>query len=295
MPWILSGAAVAAMIAVVVMVAPVRVWAQQFLSLFRVQHIAVLDLDPASLPKNPDTPQFNQALGKALSDQVTVTEKPLQPVVVADGAAASKLTGFQVRLLANSAARKLSVENESAVQMKLNRDRLQSILDEAGRRDLQVPASVDGGTLAVRIPASIGVQYGDCSEQERQAASSAGRTAEACIRVMEMPSPVVSVPAGIDPAQIAEVMLEFIGMKPDEARAYTQTIDWTSTLVLPMLRGSSSYKKVIINGNEGLLIRLSRARRLNDFELIWVDEGILYGINGSGDDSYALDLASQLQ
>jgi hypothetical protein len=105
----------------------------------------------------------------------------------------------------------------------------------------------------------------------------------------------VSVPAGIDPAQIAEVVLEFIGMKPDEARAYTQTVDWTSTLVLPLMRGSSSYKKVIINGNEGLLIRPSNTRRLNDFDLVWVDEGILYGIRGTGDDRYALDLASQLQ
>ena len=48
--------------------------------------------------------------------------------------------------------------------MKLDRDRIQSILDEAGRSDLQIPSSVDGATVGVRVPAGVMAFYGNCGD-----------------------------------------------------------------------------------------------------------------------------------
>ena len=50
------------------------------------------------------------------------------------------------------------------MHMKLDRDRIQSILDEAGHSDLKIPASVDGATIGVRVPAGVMAFYGNCGD-----------------------------------------------------------------------------------------------------------------------------------
>jgi hypothetical protein len=72
-------------------------------------------------------------------------------------------------------------------------------------------------------------------------------------------------------------------------------VDWTSTLVLPTIRGKSSYEQVHINGNEGALLRPTGQGQADHFSLIWVDDGILHALNGRGDDTTAINLASQLE
>ena len=63
-----------------------------------------------------------------------------------------------------------------------------------------------------------------------------------CISLVELPSPIVSAPQEIDPAQIAQVALQFLGMNANDAASFTQTVDWTSTLVLPVIRGKSTVR-----------------------------------------------------
>lgn len=282
-----AGAIAAACLIVVFTMAPVRLWAEQLLSIFRVQHIAVLDLDQPEFSQNPNGPQFNEKMGKALSDQITVTQKPTRPEEVADQAAAERLAGFHVRLIDGRTPAKLTVVSGAAMSMKLNQERLQGILDEAGRGDIQIPSAVEGATIAVRIPASVTAEYGECGGMER-----AGR--ESCLYLLQIPSPVVSAPPQIDPAELAQVALEVAGMKPEAARAYTQTIDWASTLVLPMPRGFATNQQVRINGNEGLLLRFNKPRSDDHFVLVWLDNGIVYSLAGRGDDAIALNLAEDL-
>jgi hypothetical protein len=71
-------------------------------------------------------------------------------------------------------------------------------------------------------------------------------------------------------------------------------VDWTSTLVLPVVRGQSSYEQVSVNGNDGVLLRHQNQQRASSFTLMWVGDGIVYALNGTGDDTTALNLASQL-
>jgi hypothetical protein len=187
--------------------------------------------------------------------------------------------------------------------MKLDRDRLQSILDEAGRNDLQIPESVNGAVLGVHVPAGILAFYGNCGEV---AESAQGKIEErpgqpgqwgddTCVTLTELRSPSVSAPQQLDPAQIAQVALRFMGMSANDAASFTQTVDWTSTLVLPVVRGESSYEKVQVGGNEGVLLRPGRREPNDHFNLMWVDSGVLYSLTGTGDDTTALNLASQLE
>ena len=249
----LAGAVLGAVAIVLVFtVAPVRAWAESLLGIFRVERFTVLEIDPYAFKGNglQNNQLLNQAVSRVLSDEVTVTQKPQKPQPVADAAAASKAAGFAVQLLPGETPSALLVESGAGMQMKLNRDRIQSILDEAGRSDLQIPASVDGATVGVRVPSGVMAFYGNCGKVGSEmvfytsnGGGKAGKEADdSCISLIELPSPVVSAPQEIDPAQIAQVALQFMGMNANDAANFTQTVDWTSTLVLPVERGKTKYR-----------------------------------------------------
>ncbi len=296
-----AGLAIASLV-VVLTVAPVRAWAQSLLAVFRVEHFTILELDGSANAGLQNNQMLNQQFGRILSDEVTVTQAPQKPQPITDPATASKLAGFDVKLLTSREPTALALENGAAAQMKLDRDRLQSILDEAGRGDLRIPASADGATFGFRIPSGVISMYGNCGDS---AANLMGKTQPAghtpvpsdatCIRLMQLPSPTVSAPAEIDPAQLAQVALQLVGMSANDAANFTQTVDWTTTLVLPVLRGQSSYEQLPVNGNEGVLLRHKRAGPSDSFTLMWVDSGIVYGLSATGDDTTALNLAGELQ
>jgi hypothetical protein len=130
------------------------------------------------------------------------------------------------------------------------------------------------------------VSTGDKSDQQADAT---------CVSLLELPSPIVSAPQEIDPAQIAQIALQFLGMSANDAANFTQTVDWTSTLVLPVVRGESKYEQVHVNGNEGALLRSANQRQSDHFSLMWVANGIVFALNGTGDDTTAINLASQLE
>ena len=308
----LAGATLGAIAVVLVLtVAPVRAWAESLLGIFRVEHFTVLEIDPSALKGNAlqNNQLLNQTISRVLSDEVTVTQKPQKPQPVADAAAASKAVGFAVQLLPGETPSGMLVESGAGMQLKLNRDRIQSILDEAGRSDLQIPASVDGATVGVRVPAGVMAFYGNCGDAASgmvfyssggggKATKEAKEVKDAdasCISLIELPSPVVSAPQEIDPAQIAQVALQFMGMNAYDAANFTQTVDWTSTLVLPVERGKTKYEQVHINGNEAALIRPTNQGPSGHYSLMWVDNGIVFGLGGTGDDTTAINLASQLQ
>ena len=304
-----GGVAVAALV-LVLTVAPVRAWAESLLAIFRVQRVTVLEIDPATMKNNglENNELLNQAISRVLSDEVTVTQKPQRPRLIADVAMASNDAGFTVRLLPDKTPSSLLLESGAAMQMKLNRDRIQSILNEAGRSDLQIPESVDGATVGVRVPAGVMAFYGNCGDVASRLTSppaakhapSSDQTSvphadATCVRLVELPSPIVSAPQQIDPAQIAQVALQFLGMSANDAANFTQTVDWTSTLVLPVVRGQSKYEQVHVNGDEAALLRPANQNQSDHFSLMWVDNGIVFALNGTGDDATAVNLASQLQ
>ena len=304
-----GGLAVVAVV-LVLTVAPVRAWAESLLSIFRVQRVTVLEIDPATMRNNglENNQLLNQTISRVLSDEVTVTQKPQRPQLITDAALASNDAGFTVRLLPDKTPSSLLLESGAAMQMKLNRDRIQSILNEAGRSDLQIPESVDGATVGVRVPAGVMALYGNCGDVASRMTSpavpkhgpnsdgaSAPHADATCVSLIQLPSPIVSAPQQIDPAQIAQVALQFLGMSANDAANFTQTVDWTSTLVLPVVRGQSKYEQVHVNGNEAALLRPANQKQSGHFSLMWVDNGIVFALNGTGDDATAVNLASQLQ
>jgi hypothetical protein len=115
-----------------------------------------------------------------------------------------------------------------------------------------------------------------------------------CTSLMEMPSPTIQAPAGLNVEQIGEAFLQVMGMNKEEAAQFAKNVDWTTTLVVPIPRYETTYREVPVDGVSGTLIQ--RANGLpRQYMLVWVKDGILYALTGPGDTSTALRIAEAMQ
>jgi hypothetical protein len=268
-----------------------RSLAERFLATLRIERVQAVRLDLSDPDGNRP---LQQMLSQMLSDKVVVTvdEKPQHFTTSAD---AGQLAGFHVRLLgARTDAPAFTVEGQHSFQMTIDRARLQDIFDQSGRPDLLLPATLDGAMVSVQIPRSVRLEYGNCPHgigEEDARRESTGWSD--CLALQEAPSPLVNLPSDLNIQQLAEIGFQLAGMSATEARELCQTIDWKSTLVLPIPRFVGSYRLVEVNGAQGTLIKDS-GRRGPGYVLIWVKDGIIYCLAGQGDSSKAVTLANSL-
>jgi hypothetical protein len=157
---------------------------------------------------------------------------------------------------------------------------------------------VDGADISVTIPASASAAYGTCPKPEADSSESEDteRRYPDCVILAQIPSPSVNAPADLDINQLARIGLEFTGMSAEEAAAFTSTVDWTSTLVVPIPSNAAEYEQVTVDGVTGTLIqRRSREGEASTFALLWVKDGIIYAISGRGANSeLAIEMANSL-
>lgn len=304
-------AAVALVITILVNVNPARVWAQRILAMLRVQKIQVITIDPTTLMSSsePDSRPY-KLINQFIADNVVVTMDPGKPNIVSSVRSAAQLAGYPILTIGSlGAPRSIEVNGETAFQTTINRDRVATLLDEIGRSDIQIPEAANGALIAVHIPKTVISLYGDCpvrnkyltSDRQSRAEALAGRKMERmanikdqnCTYLIQAPSPTVSVPPDLNMSDIAEAALELAGMSPAEARSFCQTVDWSSTLVVPIPRNSSSYETVTVDGVEGTLITETLSQG-NRYSLLWIKNGVIHSLAGHGNSSDALSLAASL-
>lgn len=303
-PLIRYGVSIVLILTLILAIPGTRALASEFLNLFRVQQVTVVPVDFTGME------QLNGAVGnnisQLISQSITMTQKPGDPILAKDAQEASQLTGFNVRVPSTTTPTQINVMKGTAFTVTIDRAKAQALLDEAGRSDLILPETIDGAEISVNIPASASLAFGTCpspsneSEAEREmqremtTSGSPGRVYKDCIILAQIPSPEVSAPAGVNVAQLAQIGLEFTGMSSEQAKAFTDTVDWTSTLVVPIPKNAATYEQVPVDGVTGTLIQ----RPTDDapqFALLWVKDGIIYTIGGLGTNSEkALEIANSL-
>lgn len=296
----------AVMIAIFAGVGPVRLWAQKVLAMLRVQKIAVVTIDPSTLMKsnNEVDSQPYKLINQFLTDNVVVTMKAGKTGNFSSVNKAAQMAGYPIRVIGDlGTPQNVLVSGETAFQMTVNRDRLETLLNEIGRSDIQIPESVDGALIAVHIPKISVSRYGDCPaprESGTDNPQSQAKTPRAqqmypnCVLLVQAPSPTISVPPDLNMSEIAEAALELVGMNSSEAHSFCQTIDWSSTLVVPVPRNLNSYESVTVDGVEGTLIT-ETSPQVNRYSLLWVKNGMIHSLVGEGSSSDALNLAASLQ
>lgn len=325
------GLTLVVLLALVLSVPATRAWAGEFLGIFRVQRVVTIPVDSTGFDQLTDNPTLSKQIGQLMSSSVTVAQNPGAPVHVSSAEEASQKTGFTVRLPkqgVNPDALSLTVQGASAYTVKVDRAKAQAVLDEAGRKDLVLPQSLDGADLSIQVPASARAAYGVCpsedsatgitgnnqklqqglSNMESMKATttgvdvskmrpkgSLGRQYPDCIMLAEIPSPTINTPPDVNLEQLAVIGLEFSGMTHQQAQEFSQTVDWTTSLVIPIPRNAATYKTVTVDGVQGTLIERP-ADDAPQFALIWVKNGIVYAIGGLGNHAeQALQMANSLQ
>ena len=300
------GASAALVIALILAFPATRALAGELLNLFRVQRVTVVQVDFTGLEQLDD--ETGPDISELFADSVTINDEPGDAVNVATVDEASQLAGFNVRAPQGMTPSRISVMDGASFSLTIDRDRAQALLDEAGRSDLVIPKEVDGADVSVTIPSSVSLAYGTCpepsteseAERERQREmGTSGTRAELyadCIILAQIPSPEVSAPASLDIAKLAQIGFELTGMSPEEAAEFTSTVDWTSTLVVPIPRNAASNQQVNVDGVTGALIeRPDDGDDAPRFVLFWVKDGIVYTIGGLGGDAQqALEIANSL-
>ncbi len=275
---------------------PVRAFASELLAFFRVEEVTTIPLDTFSLKDLPTDPTLVEAIGELFSESVSVVEgNPEDYQLVVDAQSASDAAGFEVRLpVGVDAPEEIRVDQSFTFDIQLDGTSAQQVVDQFGMADVELPAELDGAVIEVSIPNRVSAKYGSCpddSEDEHKEWN------WECIIFSQSPSPVVSAPSDLDPALLAEIGLQILGVSPEEAAAFSQSADWTTTLTIPIPRGDVEYREVQVDGVTGSLFERPTSGdpdEMRGYTLVWLKDGMIYSIVGGDTQTKALELAESL-
>jgi hypothetical protein len=298
-PLVRFGTAALALLMLVMAFPGARALAGELLNLFRVQRVAVVPVDFTGLEQLTGDGALGNQFTQLISDAIVVEREPGEAVEAASAEQASQLAGFTVRVPAGITPSQIHVAGGAAFTLVVDQARAQALLDAAGRSDLVLPAAVDGAEISVDIPASVSVAFGTCprpgaAESGNHEQSVTERRYPECVILAQIPSPSVNAPASLDIDELAQIGLEFTGMSQAEAAAFTSTVDWTSTLVVPIPQNAAVNEQVVVDGVTGTLIQRP-SDEAPQFALLWVKDGIIYAISGLGTNAQqAVEIANAL-
>jgi hypothetical protein len=283
-------------LAIALTFAPVRAVANSFLGLFRVQQIQVVQINPGNLPQQlGSSSQFESFLSQDIQYQHKGEAQN-----VANAAEASSLAGIPVRLPQEiQEPLTLDIQPGGSANLTVNVQHVRALLAEIGRSDVQIPDMLDGAQISLHVPDGVLAQYGKC-EFDAEKAREQGYNPDdqsiprlpKCTTLVQMPSPTISAPPGLDLQKLGEAYLQVMGMSREEAENFARTIDWASTFVIPIPRYGASYQQVPVDGVTGTLI-LQEVE--NQYMLMWVKDGIVYALTGPGDANTALGIVGTME
>jgi hypothetical protein len=274
----------------------VRAIATNFLGLFRVEKVAVVSFNPSTIPDD-----FSSGLNieQLLADDVKV-ERFGEAHEVLDRNQASAELGIPVRLVEILGEPSvLAIEPSAKFTFTIDLPRLRLILQELGKQDIELPDFIQGQTVTADLPASVTALYGDCQMDTHPSSGYDPQDLHSsrsnCTVLVQLASPTVSAPPGLDIDQIGTALLEMSGMTREEAQRFSETVDWATTLVIPVPNYASS-SEVMVDGVQGVLVQETESWEGEArFNLVWVKDGVVYSLSGRGSATKALDIANSIK
>jgi hypothetical protein len=270
----------------------VRASAQSLLARFRVVNFVAVEVGEERVAelrsKELDLPDM---VGRS----VQILQEPTPPAPAASPAQAGTMAGIDVRmptwLPPDVDLKTIDVTGPGLVRARIDTTRLTQLMDLLGIDDLEAPAALDGKTVDVHIPSVVRVRYevrcDDCAVAE----------------YIQAKAPEITLPDGTDLPALAEIGLRILGLSAAEARQFAGSIDWRSTMLLPVPWGATSFKHVDVNGHQGIAIEreikvespgdkpgagailMGRSGKVGAVSyqriLVWSDGGQVYGFQGN--------------
>jgi hypothetical protein len=272
----------------------VRAAAIDLLGLFRIQQIAVVEVDPRNLPEQLGSSNIFEEL---IAKNATVEELG-ETKILTDPGEAKAQAGFPARLPKEAPAQaEFRLQPGSRVTLEVDLPQVKRLMTDLGYEDLELPDDLDGVEVILALQPALAARYGSCrfdDERSTELGASGNVSPSDCIVLIQMPSPTVSAPESLDLPQIGKAFLQVMGLSASEAEEFSRTVDWTSTLVIPIPRYGSTYRTVDVDGMEGTLILQDAESQLAHYLLIWLKDGILYSISGQGSWQEGVSLGNSL-
>jgi hypothetical protein len=259
---------------------PVQAAAEAFLELFRVRQFTGVQFDPAHLQSLESSGLRPEELFGAVELNAEVVGTSY--ATAADAGAAA---GIRVRVPAwipqgySSAGFMASSAMEASMQLKTAG--LQAVIDTLGLGDVELPEGLDGEVVTVHVPSIVTQTFVNGDRN---------------VHVIQATSPEVTLPAGVDLSQLAYAALRVLGMPRDEAYRMSVTVDWRSTLIVPVPSRAAAYRPINVAGNEGLLIEGIAAEEMHyGGMLLWSAGDQTYAVTGAVGGEELLEIAQTLQ
>ena len=287
----LATAAGVAAVALAFTVPAVRVAAQNALDLFRVRSFAAVEIDPSRLDKlRALHDQTEEDPSMTVFDKPDVLQDPGKPVdypsadLAGDAAGLPGLRRPAGQLPGGLRFTKATVTGDGLVRLTIRTEKLRKVIDLLGLTDVRVPDQLDGQQITVHMPRVVTQEFEN------------GKTR---LELVEANSPEVSLPPGADIRQLGEIGLRILGLDADEAHRVAGTIDWRSTLVVPVPTTAESFRQVSVNGNKGLFIRCEvpteDGQRRRGALLLWSEGDRVLGMQSNLPGEDILDVAQSLR
>lgn len=249
----------------------VRTIASDFLGLFRVQKFAAISISPQQLALLRRIEQEGIMPG-----QVELLRQPDPTVAIAtlDEAARRANLPHPLTIARRGAPDTIFVLDGGAARLTIDLAGLRALLQTAGGDPTLLPDSLDGAQINVTVYPGIEQDWADG------------------LWFLQMPIPLVQYPDGLDPLPMAQAMLQALGMSPSEAERLSGTIDWTSTLLIPIPADIATFNEVSIEDSSGLA--LSSLDGQNGV-LIWQQADVIYVLAGPMNTADLLSLTHSLR
>jgi len=221
----------------------VRASAESLLARFRVVNFVAIEVDEGRIAE-----LRSEAVGlpDLVGEHVQILQEPTPAVAAVSPEQAGATAGITVRLPAwlppDVELKSIDVTGPGRLLLRADITKLQQLMDLLGIDDLTAPHSLNGKVADVRIPSIVRLQY--------------EVTCENCAiaEFIQAKSPEITLPDGVDLAVIGEIGLRILGLSPADARQFAQTIDWRSTVLVPVPWGATSFKHVDVNGHPGVFV-----------------------------------------
>lgn len=247
----------------------VRAAASDFLGLFRVDKFAPISISPEQLALLEEVAESGFYPG-----EIEMIEELGAPQIVGSLAEAEAKARLQARL-PSTLAEPDSVYFLDGGQGRLivNVENARSILEIAGADPALIPDTLNGEAVDVKVYPAVSLNW------------------NAGIVLLQSPSPLVEYPEDIDVAALGKALLQILGMEPEQAERIANSIDWTSTLLVPIPENMATFDEIQIDGVSGLALSSLDG---NNAAVLWQKLGTIYVLSGPDIDQL-VDIANSLR
>ena len=260
--------------------APVQEALANFLSIFRVQKIETVKVSPAEIQQMAQ--DIESKVGEVDLKQfgkIEIAQKPTQVDTSLDEArGALPFALKQPTYLPEgfSQPEKVYLSGEGKAELQLNVAQVNNLLKSLGSITL-LPEVLDGKTFSIVMPAGISLNFTDQAGQPG-------------FRLTQFATPEVVVPSGVDAKDLRAALLDLPILPDDFRRQLANIEDWQNTMILPDT-GEGQMERINIAGNEAIF-----TENVNGYNnLVWVENGVIYNLNGRLTQDEAIKVAQSLQ